>query len=103
MPRFAWRRAEGRPMDSESAHAARSPSPLPWGEVGSRGDPGEGVRPITNGVTLHPNPLPIEVGSVRLRQFEMPNSGKPELGGEGARCRCRATVPQSAYFNTSIR
>ena len=27
-------------------------------------------------------PLPVEVGYIRLRQFEMPNSGKPELGGE---------------------
>src|SRR5665811_1695250 len=28
-------------------------------------------------------PLPLEVGYIRLRPFEMPNSGKPELGGRG--------------------
>jgi len=33
MPRFAWRRAEGRPVSSNRRRAARSPSPLPWGEV----------------------------------------------------------------------
>src|ERR1700720_3858033 len=27
----------------------------------------------------HPIPLPIEVGDIRLRSFEMPNPGKPEL------------------------
>src|ERR1700682_261643 len=26
---------------------------------------------------------PIEVGYIRLRQYLMPNSGKPELGGRG--------------------
>jgi hypothetical protein len=35
-------------------------------------------------VVAHPNPLPLEVGYIRLRQYEMPNSGKPELGEEGA-------------------
>src|ERR1700736_1840965 len=28
---------------------------------------------------------PIEVGFIRLRQFEMPISGKPEMGGRGRR------------------
>src|SRR3981081_4127656 len=28
-----------------------------------------------------PQPSPIEVGCIRLRQIRMPNSGKPELGG----------------------
>jgi hypothetical protein len=31
-----------------------------------------------------PQPSPIEVGYIRLRQIEMPDSGKPELGGKGS-------------------
>jgi hypothetical protein len=31
-----------------------------------------------------PQPSPIEVGYIRLRQIKMPNSGKPELGGRGS-------------------
>src|SRR5258708_7780630 len=34
--------------------------------------------------TPSPQPSPIEVGYIRLRRFEMPNSGKPELGGRGS-------------------
>ena len=40
------------------AGAANSASPLPWGEVGSRSDPGEGLRPIESPSAPHPNPLP---------------------------------------------
>ena len=36
------------------------------------------VRPLR----LLRHPSPIEVGSIRLRQIKMPNSGKPELGWE---------------------
>ena len=35
-------------------------------------------------VVAHPNPLPLDVGYIRLRQYETPDSGKPELGEEGA-------------------
>jgi protein ImuA len=42
----------------DDARAANSSSPLPWGEVGSRSDPGEGLRPIESHLPPHPNPLP---------------------------------------------
>jgi hypothetical protein len=37
--------------------------------------------------TPSPQPSPIEIGYIRLRQFDLPNSGKPELGGRGAHFR----------------
>jgi hypothetical protein len=33
--------------------------------------------------TPSPRPSPIEVGYIRLRSFQMLNSGKPELSGRG--------------------
>src|SRR5215831_16401333 len=47
-----------------------------------------GVRGIQNDretLTPHPTPLPAEVGFIRLRPLQMPNSGKPEFGGRGSR------------------
>src|SRR5258708_14316351 len=41
--------------------------------------------------TPSPQPSPIEVGYIRLRRFEMPNSGKPELGGRGSALPLRKT------------
>jgi pimeloyl-ACP methyl ester carboxylesterase len=38
--------------------AASLGSPLPWGEVGLRSNPGEGVRPIESPKPPHPNPRP---------------------------------------------
>jgi pimeloyl-ACP methyl ester carboxylesterase len=43
----------------ELKQRATSPgSPLPWGEVGLRSNPGDGVRPIESPKPPHPNPLP---------------------------------------------
>src|SRR5882724_13633502 len=42
-----------------------------------------------------PQPSPIEVGYIRLRQFDIPNSGKPELGERGGALpspRCRSIL-----------
>ena len=43
-------------------------SPLPWGEVGARSAPGEGLRTIVSHLPPHPHPLPPgerESGSIR--------------------------------------
>src|SRR5665647_1685070 len=48
-----------------------------------RCDPGEGLRSIDRPEPLTPTLSHIEVGYIRLRQFEMPISGKPEMGGRG--------------------
>ncbi len=39
------------------ARAANSSSPLPWGEVGARSAPGEGLRPIESRLPPHPTSL----------------------------------------------
>jgi protein ImuA len=38
--------------------AASASSPLPWGEVGSRSDPGEGLRSLESHLPPHPSPFP---------------------------------------------
>src|ERR1700704_3697393 len=74
--------------------------PLPWGEVGAPGSallrrpstgsaPGEGLRPNEKPEPLTPNPLPIEVGYIRLRQQRCPSRVNPRWVGEGAHLRCR--------------
>jgi hypothetical protein len=56
--------------------------PLPWGEGGERSEPGEGVRTLLGQEPPHPDPLPSQVGSIRLGHSIVPISGKPEIGGE---------------------
>jgi pimeloyl-ACP methyl ester carboxylesterase len=48
--------------------AARSGSPLPWGEVGVRSTPGEGLRTIESPRPPHPSPLPVKGVHARLRR-----------------------------------
>jgi protein ImuA len=51
-----------------SGRATNSSSPLPWGEVGARSAPGEGLRSIESHDPPHPNPLPAgERVSRRIR------------------------------------
>ena len=56
-------------------------SPLPEGEVDAK----RRVRgyALATDRTPSPQPSPIEVGYIRLRQFMTSNSGKPELDGRG--------------------
>src|SRR5205807_8252253 len=64
----------------------------PFGErVGVRG-----LQTYREILTPHPTPLPAEVGFIRLRPLQMPNSGKPEFGGRGS----RSSLPPNriAYF-----
>jgi hypothetical protein len=93
IPRTQSRRSPAAKAKGLSAHNDFQPdslyqsssSPLPVGERSDRdSDPGEGTLPLRKTVTPHPNPLPIEVGFIRLRQLIMPNSGEPELGGRGS-------------------
>src|SRR5262245_44357647 len=59
-----------------------STSPL-WGEVGARSAPGEGSMTIESPRPPHPNPLPNQSRMFpTLADSIMPNSGKPEFGGE---------------------
>src|SRR5215467_10243122 len=47
-------------------------------------------------ITPHPTPLPAEVGFIRLRPFQMPNSGKPEFRWEREQIeRAGWTLPRS--------
>jgi hypothetical protein len=57
-------------------------SPLPEGEVDAK----RRVRGYSPSIDRNPSPQPspIEVGYIRLRQFMMSNSGKPELDGRGS-------------------
>src|SRR5262245_13694652 len=69
----------GRSVDEGATISVRSLSP--FGErVGVRG-----LENYRETLTPHPTPLPAEVGFIRLRPLQMPNSGKPEFGGRGSR------------------
>jgi hypothetical protein len=50
---------------------------------------------------LNPDPLPLEAGYIRLRQFDMPSSGKPELGGR-ERAAVAATPSQNVNPDRQI-
>jgi hypothetical protein len=54
-------------------------SPLPWGEVESRSDSGEGLGP--NDSPYRPTLSRSKSDISDFDKFELPNSGKPELGG----------------------
>jgi hypothetical protein len=55
-------------------------SPCGRGRIAST----DAIRVRGYGPSIGRAPSPIEVGYIRLRQFDMPNSGKPELGGRGS-------------------
>ena len=59
--------------------AALPSSPLPWGEVGSRSEPGEGLRPIDSHLPPHPNPLPKGERELCLRSDAIQNTSKKHL------------------------
>ncbi len=65
---------------------------MPWRQFRSTSPIGRGriafaIRVRGYGLAIErtpsPQPSPIEVGYIRLRQFEMPHLGKPELGWRG--------------------
>src|SRR5258705_7206418 len=70
---------------NQSPHASSSTSPIGRGRIAST----DAIRVrgycLTIGRTPSPQPSPIEVGFIRLRQIGMTNSGKPELVGRGGR------------------
>ncbi|AMN43831.1 penicillin-binding protein 1C [Rhodoplanes sp. Z2-YC6860] len=66
-----------------STLTAHSASPLPWGEVGSRSDPGEGVRSIDSSRPPHPDPLPQKGVHARLRRA---------MGERESDRRCRESI-----------
>src|SRR5882762_129222 len=66
-------------MNTESERAGSVTSPIGRGRIALA------IRVRGYGLTMDrnpsPPPSPLEVGYIRLRQFGMPNSGIPELGG----------------------
>jgi hypothetical protein len=78
-------------------------SPRPEGEVDAKRRV-RGCAPSMDR-TPSPQPSPIEVGYIRLRQFETSNSGKPELDGRGGAPGSLRGLRQasSRYFQFVIR
>jgi hypothetical protein len=75
--------------ESLSANARRALFLLPLWEKVARTQSATDEGSASADRTPHPNPLPIEVGYIRLRQFKGPTRVNPSWVGEGAYRRCR--------------
>jgi folate-binding protein YgfZ len=83
--------AELEPFPVTLSRKAPTSSPLPVGERSRAKRAGEGGLPIDSPSSPHPNPLQPKSNLSDFGQSKVPNSGKPEFGGERERAAYAST------------
>ena len=81
-----------RPQSPMRPIEVEQPAPLPWGEVGMRSIPGEGVLPLGELESPHPSPLPMGEGATLPVVFRIASNEKAPQ----RECPARSLDPKRA-------